>query len=102
VQEKHKRYFVSWRGRLLLLAEENLRMATREEMAMSETMKDEVVDLQGILRDPMQANTFQDLRGEKPPPRKVRKRVSFAKEDENPDRRKARNMMRGTKSYGSY
>ena len=98
VQEKHKRYFVSWRGRLLLLAEENLRMATREEMAMSETMKDEVVDLQGILRDPMQANTFQDLRGEKPPPRKVRKRVSFAKEDENPDRRKARNMMRGTKS----
>ena len=73
-------------------------MATREEMAMSETMRDEVVDLQGILRDPMQSNTFQDLRGERPPPRKGRRRVTFAKEDETPDRKKARNMMRGTKS----
>ncbi len=65
VKEQGKRYFCSWRGRLLLLAPENMRMATGEEMMMTEQVKDEVVDAADMLRDPMRSNVFQDLRTEK-------------------------------------
>ena len=34
VKEATKRYFISWRGRLLLLAEENLRLASKDELAL--------------------------------------------------------------------
>lgn len=78
VQEKNKRYFVSWRGRLLLLAEENLRLATAEELALTEPVRDETLDLQGMLRDPSRRNTYQDLRDLKPPPRQQRKRKKRA------------------------
>ena len=56
VQEQRKRYFVSWRGRLLLLAEENMRLATPEELALSD-----VLDIQELLRDPTGSNIYQDL-----------------------------------------
>ena len=95
VQEKHKRYFVSWRGRLLLLAEENMRLATKEELAMSEPIREEVLDLQGMLRDPMRSNAYEDLREIKPPP----KRRKYQKRAPEPEHRKeAKRMMRGTKS----
>ena len=78
IQERAKRYFVSWRGRLLLLAEENLRLATREELALTEEIKDEVLDLQDMLRDPMRSNAYRDLRDAKPPPRRQHKRKAPA------------------------
>lgn len=100
VQEKNKRYFVSWRGRLLLLAEENLRLATAEELALTEPVRDETLDLQGMLRDPSRSNTYQDLRDLKPPPRQQRKRkkVQF---EETEERKRAKKMMKGTKSVRS-
>ena len=39
VREGHQRYFVSWRGRALLLATPNMRLATKEELAMNEPAK---------------------------------------------------------------
>ena len=115
VKEKSKRYFCSWRGRLLLLAPENMRMATREEMSMSETVKDEVADLGDMLRDPTKSNVFQDLRGPPPPRRRrvVRRRVVQPREEpagedkekrareveeEAPERKRAKLMMKGTKT----
>ena len=96
-REQNKRYFVSWRGRLLLLAEENLRLATREELAMTEDVRDEMVDLGEVLRDPSRSNLYKDLRSEPPAPRKRAPRKRRA-EPENPERKRARQMMRGTKS----
>ncbi len=97
IQEKHKRYFVSWRGRLLLLAEENLRLATGEELALTEPVRDETLDLQGMLRDPSRSNTYHDLRDMKPPPRPQRKRRKIHVE-ETEERKSAKRMMQGTKS----
>ena len=94
VRESVKRYFLSWRGRLLLVAEENLRMATQVELALTEQVRDEVVDLQEILRDPAQRNTYHDLRAAKPPPRRPRKPAA----PENEERRGARRMLRGSKA----
>ena len=68
-QGTRQRYFISWRGRLLLLAEENLRLATREELALTEEVKDEMVDLGDVLRDPARSNIYEDLRQKPPPPR---------------------------------
>ena len=96
-REQSKRYFVSWRGRLLLLAEENLRLATREELALTEEVRDEMVDLGEVLRDPSRSNLYKDLRSEPPPPRKRAPRKRKA-EPENPERKRARQMMRGTQS----
>lgn len=99
-REQGKRYFVSWRGRLLLLAEENLRLATREEMALNEEVRDEMIDVGEVLRDPSRSNVYQDLRHKPPPPRKrVRKEGPRAPED--PLRKRARLMMRGTRSIRS-
>lgn len=99
-REQGKRYFVSWRGRLLLLAEENLRLATREEMALNEEVRDEMIDVGEVLRDPSRSNVYQDLRHKPPPPRKrVRKEGPRAQED--PLRKRARLMMKGTRSIRS-
>ena len=62
VQEQQKKYFVSWRGRLLLLAQENMRLATPEELALTEPVKEDVLDIQELLRDPTRSNIYQDLR----------------------------------------
>lgn len=102
VKEQSKRYFCSWRGRLLLLAPENMRMATREEMMMTEHVKDEVVEAADILRDPVRSNVFQDLRGPPPPRRRIvrRRRPAPAEgqPEENPVRKRAKLMMKGSKS----
>ena len=41
IREKHNRYFVSWHGRLLLLAGENMRPASSEESAAFDIIHDE-------------------------------------------------------------
>ena len=101
-KEQQKRYFISWRGRLLLVAEENLRLATRKEMALTEPVREEVLDLQGALRDPERSNVFQDLRDIKPPPTRPRRRRKITEGDkavpETEERKRARRMMKGTKS----
>ena len=102
-KEQGKRYFVSWRGRLLLLAEENLRLATKEELALTEEVKDEMVDLGDVLRDPSRSNIYQDLRGKPPPPRKraPRRKRDPEAPPEAPERKRARLMLQGTKSVRS-
>ena len=95
-REQSKRYFISWRGRLLLLAEENMRLATKEELALTEEVRDEMVDLGDVLRDPARSNVYQDLRSKPPPPRKRAPRKPRPPEGE--DRRRARNTLRGTKA----
>lgn len=97
VREQQKRYFVSWRGRLLLLAEENLRLATKEELTLTEPVREEMVDLQGVLRDPMRDNSYEDMRSVRPPPARPRKRPQN-QEPESEERKRARQMLRGSKS----
>ena len=96
VPEQQKRYFVSWRGRLLLLAQENMRLATPEELALSEPVKEDVLDIQELLRDPTRSNIYQDLRAKPPPPRPRKKRQPRPPED--PQRLRAKNILRGTKA----
>ena len=97
VKEAIKKYFVSWRGRLLLLAEENLRLATKDELALNEPVREEIIDLQGVLRDPSRSNSYQDMRSLQPPPSRPRKRVRVVEPD-NVERKQARRMLRGSKA----
>lgn len=100
-KEQQKRYFISWRGRLLLVAEENLRLATREELSLSEPVREEVLDLQGVLREQDRIKSYQDLRDVPPPPRKRRRKPTEGDKNvaqDSPERKRAKNMMRGTKS----
>ena len=62
--------------------------------ALTEQVRDEVVDLQGILQDPACSNTYHDLRAAKPPPRRPRRPAA----PENVERRGARRMLRGSKA----
>ena len=54
------------------------------------------MELQGVLRDPMRSNTYQDLRSSKPPPRRPRRRKPAAPDTE--ERKAARKMLRGSKA----
>jgi hypothetical protein len=102
-KEQGKRYFISWRGRLLLLAEENLRLATREELALTEDVNDEMVDLGDVLRDPARLNVYEDLRQKPPPPRQrpPRRKREGPAAPEPEIRKRARLMLRGTKAARS-
>ena len=99
-KEQGKRYFASWRGRLLLLAEENLRLATREELALTEEVRDEMVDLGDVLRDPARSNIYEDLRQKPPPPRQrpPRRKREGPAAPEPEVRKRARLMLRGSKA----
>ena len=71
-REGQKRYFVSWRGRCLLLSEENMRMATGEELALqSPVPHQDLKDLQNRLRDPDGNRGYQDGSNEAAPPKGV-------------------------------
>ena len=101
VREKTKRYFISWRGRLLLVAEENIRLSTKEELALNETIREDMDDVGEALRDGGVPNLYRDLRPKGPPPprRPVRHRRPRKEQPPEPgDQRKARLMMRGTKT----
>ena len=100
-REQQKRYLVSWRGRLLLLAEENMRLATKEELRLTEPVGEEMVDLQCVLRDPMRSNTYQDMRNAKPPPARPRRKRAAPATEEDPARKRARQMLRGSSSSKS-
>ena len=94
VREGHRRYFASWRGRALLLAQENLRLATKEEMALNEPAKADAEEIGHLLRDPLRDNAYRDQTHLKPPP--ARKQAS--RRDDDPERKRARMMLKGTKS----
>ena len=51
-----------------------MRLATPEELALSEPVKEDVLDIQELLRDPTRSNIYQDLRAKPPPPRPRKKR----------------------------
>ena len=96
VRESNRRYFCSWRGRALLLAQENTRLATKEELALNEPAKEDAEEIGHLLRDPLRDNEYRDQTHFKAPPRApTRKQSSLA---EDPERKRARMMLRGTKA----
>ena len=96
-REKNKRYFASWRGRLLLIAEENMRLSTKEELALTEAVREDMDSVGDALRDGNIPNLFRDLRPRAPPPRRpARKRKPTPPEPE--EAKRARLMMQGTKA----
>ena len=77
VREGQRRYFASWRGRALLLAQENIRLATKEELALNEPAKQDAEEIGHLLRDPLRDNAYRDQTHVPPPPqRRVEKRAS--------------------------
>ena len=97
VREGQRRYFVSWRGRALLIAQENMRLATKEELALNEPAKQDAEEIGHLLRDPLRENAYRDQTHMAPPPlRPARKRRATT--EENPARKRARMMLRGSKS----
>ena len=94
VREAKERYFVSWRGRALLLAAPNIRLATREELALNEPAKEDADSLGELLRDPMREKVYKD-QTRLAPPKRVKRRPPT---EENPERKRARMMLRGIKS----
>lgn len=96
VREGQRRYFASWRGRALLLAQENIRLATKEELALNEPAKQDAEEIGHLLRDPLRDNAYRDQTHVPPPPqRRVEKRAS---QGDLTQRKRARVMLRGTKS----
>ena len=94
VREAKERYFVSWRGRALLLAAPNIRLATREELALNEPAKEDADSLGELLRDPIREKVYKD-QSRLAPPKRVKRRTPV---EETPERKRARMMLRGTKS----
>ena len=93
-RENKERYFASWRGRALLLAAPNIRLATKEELALREPAKEDADDLGELLRDPHREKTYKDQTRLKPPPRVVKRKA----QPDTPERKRARMLLRGTKS----
>ena len=96
-REKSKRYFISWRGRLLVVADENMRLSTKEELALTEAVREDMDNVGDALRDGNIPNLFRDLRPRAPPPRRpTRKRKPAPPEPE--ESKRARLMMQGTRA----
>ncbi|CAK9114738.1 unnamed protein product [Durusdinium trenchii] len=96
VQEKMKRAIlrkpgVDTEGRALLLATPNMRLATKEELAMNESAKEDAETIGQMLRDPERDNAYHDQTHFRGAPK--RKHIR-----DDPERKRARLMMRGTKS----
>ena len=68
LQESHQRYFVSWRGRCLLLAAPNMRLASLEESASREWLGGEMDEFDERMKEEGMAKDFQDMTGLKEPP----------------------------------
>ena len=60
MQESHQRYYVSWRGRCLLLAAPNMRLASQEESMAHEWVKEEMEKVSGQMAEE-NGKEFQDL-----------------------------------------
>ena len=85
----------------VVLAEENLRLATKEELALTEPIRDEMTQVGDVLRDASQQNIYKDLR---PPPPERRKRIGGKRKPKPPEEsheKKARLMMQGTRAVRS-
>ena len=96
VRESHKRYFVSWRGRCLLLSEENMRWATGEELALqSPVPHQDLQDLSRRLKDPEGHRGFEDGSQAAAPPEQPKPHLTAARQVWR-DRGKA--MMKGLRS----
>ena len=67
-KESHNRFFVSWRGRCLLLARENMRLASAEELALNEPANADLRELSRSLRNPETNRGYQDGTLDRPPP----------------------------------
>ena len=61
VREGQRRYFASWRGRALLLAQENIRLATKEELALNEPAKQDAEEI-GHLYETLFERTPTEIR----------------------------------------
>ena len=95
IQESHQKYYVSWRGRCLLLAAPNMRPASQEESMAHSWVKEEMKDMaEGLSREDGQGKEFEDLSDQRapepPPPREVQ--PSQQREDN------ARRMMMGMRT----
>jgi len=66
IREKHNRYFVSWHGRLLLLAAENLRPASAEEAAAFDMVYEEAKAFDGEWEQA--GPEYEDRSQDEPPP----------------------------------
>eukprot|EP00435_Cladocopium_sp_Y103_P019429 s2435_g4.t1 len=96
VREGQTRYFVSWRGRCLLLAEENMRLATGEELALQSPMPEQdLKDLARILKDPEGNKGFEDDSNAAAPPKPPPPRMSASRQLL---RAQGQAMMRGLRS----
>lgn len=61
VREGQRRYYVSWRGRCLLLSEENMRLATTQKTALqSPASEQDLAELSRLLKDPDEQKGYED------------------------------------------
>ena len=97
VREGQTRYLVSWRGRCLLLAEENMRLATgEEELALQSPMPEQdLKELARILKDPEGNKGFEDDSNAAAPPKPPPPRMSASRQLL---RAQGQAMMRGLRS----
>ena len=91
LQESHQRYFVSWRGRCLLLAAPNMRPASAEEALAREFVQAEMQQMEDLFGQEGEAKNYEDLADQPPPP-------TLADEERKRRSNEARRMMAGTKS----
>ena len=69
MKESHQRYYVSWRGRCLLLAAPNMRLASQEESMSHGWIRDEMDDLAGKMQDEGgNGKDYEDCSQVEPPP----------------------------------
>ena len=61
LQEAHQRYFVSWRGRCLLLAAPNMRLASSEEVGCKENVQEELKGLSEKMSNVDEKKDYEDL-----------------------------------------
>lgn len=91
LQESHQRYFVSWRGRCLLLAAPNMRPASAEEALAREFVQAEMQQMEDLLEQEGDSKCYEDLGDLAAPP-------AVADEESKRRSEEAKRMMAGTKS----
>lgn len=99
MQESHQKYFVSWRGRCLLLAGPNLRRATSEETAPN-IVKEEMDELKLREEEPDGRKEYEELTQLKSPPDAQMEVRQFLDAQRKKDEvaGEARRMMSGMRS----
>ena len=102
LQESHQKYFVSWRGRCLLLAGPNMRLASSEEAMKKEDVRQELGSLDMRLDEAEDKKDYEDLTKSQVPPEFQHDPESQMVPREGgpgePASQEARRMMRGLRS----